>query len=78
MLFRSWFGILAPAHTPEAVIRALNRELVRIIGLPETKKTFTELGIEPLGTAPAEYGRYLRDEIARWSQVMRVHNIRAE
>ena len=76
--FQSWFGILAPAHTPEAVIRALNRELVRIVGLPETKKTFTELGIEPLGTAPAEYGRYLRDEIARWSQVMRVHNIRAE
>lgn len=76
--FQSWFGILAPAHTPDAIVRTLNRELVRIIGLAETKKTFIELGIEPLGTAPEEYGRYLRDEIARWSQVMRAHNIRGE
>ena len=76
--FQSWFGILAPARTPDAVIRTLNRELVRIIRLPETRKLFIELGIEPLGTSPEEYGKYLRDEIARWSEVMRAHNIRGE
>ncbi len=76
--FQSWFGILAPARTPEAVVRALNRELVRIIRLPETRKVFIELGIEPLGTSPEEYGKYLGAEIARWSDVMRVHNIRGE
>jgi tripartite-type tricarboxylate transporter receptor subunit TctC len=76
--FQSWFGILAPARTPDAIIRTLNRELVRIIRLPETKKLFIELGIEPLGTSPEEYGKYLRDEIARWSDVMRAHNIRGE
>jgi tripartite-type tricarboxylate transporter receptor subunit TctC len=76
--FQSWFGILAPARTPDTVIRTLNRELVRIILLPETRKVFTELGIEPLGTSPAEFGKYLREEIARWSDVMRAHNIRGE
>lgn len=76
--FQSWFGILAPAQTPDPVIRTLNRELARIVRLPETGKTFTELGIVPLGTSPEEYGRYLREEIARWSEVMRVHNIRGE
>jgi tripartite-type tricarboxylate transporter receptor subunit TctC len=76
--FQSWFGILAPARTPDAIVRALNRELVRIIRLPDTIKLFTELGIEPLGTSPEEYGKYLREEIMRWSDVMRAHNIRGE
>jgi tripartite-type tricarboxylate transporter receptor subunit TctC len=76
--FQSWFGILAPARTPDSIVRTLNRELVRIIGLPETRKIFVELGIEPVGTSPEEYGKYLRDEIARWSGVMRAHNIRGE
>ena len=76
--FQSWFGIFAPARTPEAVVRTLNRELVRIIALPETRKAFVELGIEPVGTSPEDFGKYLRAEIARWSDVMRVHNIRGE
>jgi tripartite-type tricarboxylate transporter receptor subunit TctC len=76
--FQSWFGILAPARTPDAIVRALNRELVRIVRLPDTQKLFTELGIEPLGTSSEEYGKYLREEITRWSDVMRAHNIRGE
>jgi len=76
--FQSWFGIFAPARTPEAVVRTLNRELVRIIALPETRKAFVELGIEPVGTSPEDFGKYLRAEIARWSDVMRAHNIRGE
>ena len=76
--FQSWFGIFAPARTPEAVVRTLNRELVRINALPETRKAFVELGIEPVGTSPEEFGKYLRAEIARWSDVMRAHNIRGE
>jgi tripartite-type tricarboxylate transporter receptor subunit TctC len=76
--FQSWFGIFAPARTPAAVVRTLNRELVRIIALPETRKAFVELGIEPVGTSPEDFGKYLRAEIARWSDVMRAHNIRGE
>jgi len=76
--FQSWFGIFAPARTPEAVVRTVNRELVRIIALPETRKAFVELGIEPVGTSPEDFGKYLRAEIARWSDVMRAHNIRGE
>jgi len=76
--FASWFGIFAPARTPEDIVRRLNRELVRIILQPSTSKTFVELGIEPLGTSPEEFGRFLRAEIARWSAVVRAHDIRGE
>ena len=76
--FASWFGIFAPARTPEDIVRRLNRELVRIILQPSTSKTFVELGIEPLATSPEEFGRFLRAEIARWSAVVRAHDIRGE
>ena len=76
--FGSWFGIFVPARTPEEIVRKLNRELVRIIKLPETSRTFVDLGIEPLGTSPEEFGKVLRAEIARWSGVVRKHNIRGE
>jgi len=76
--FGSWFGILAPAATPAAIIDRLNRELVRIIKLPETRERFTGLGIEPLGTTPREFSDYLKSEIAQWSAVVRRHNIRAD
>jgi tripartite-type tricarboxylate transporter receptor subunit TctC len=75
--FASWFGIYAPARTPEEIVRRLNRELVRIIVQPSTSKTFVELGIEPLGTSPEEFGRFLRAEIARWSRSC-AHDIRGE
>ena len=76
--FGSWFGIFTPARTPDEIVRKLNRELVRIIKLPETNRTFIDLGIEPLGTSPEEFGKYLRAEIARWSEVVHKHNIRGE
>jgi tripartite-type tricarboxylate transporter receptor subunit TctC len=69
---------LAPAATPAAIIDRLNRELVRIIKLPETRERFTGLGIEPLGTTPREFSDYLKSEIAQWSAVVRRHNIRAD
>ena len=76
--FASWFGIMAPARTPREILRQLNEELVRIIRDPEVNKTFIELGIDPLGTTPEEFGKNLRADIARSSELVRKHNIRAE
>jgi tripartite-type tricarboxylate transporter receptor subunit TctC len=76
--FASWFGVLAPARTPRAIIDVLNREIVHIVQLPETRERFTGLGFVPLGTTPQEFGRHLRSEIAVWTDVVRRHNIRAE
>ena len=76
--FSSWFGILAPARTPREILRQLNTELVRIIRDPEINKTFIELGIDPLGTSPEEFGKNLRADIARSTDMLRKRNIRAE
>lgn len=76
--FSSWFGILAPARVPREIIARYNTELVRIIREPEMNKTFVELGIEPLGTSPEEFGKNLRADIARWSGLVKKRNIHAE
>lgn len=76
--FSSWFGILAPARTPREILLKLNAELVRIIRDPEINKTFIELGIDPLGTSPEQFGKNLRADIARSTDMLRKRNIRAE
>jgi tripartite-type tricarboxylate transporter receptor subunit TctC len=76
--FSSWFGILAPARTPREILGKLNAELVRIIRDPEINKSFIDLGIDPLGTSPEDFGKNLRADIARWSDMVRKRGIRAE
>ena len=74
--FASWFGIFAPARTPQAIVKALNAELVRIIREPETRRLFVDLGIEPLGTSPDAFAAFVRAEIERWGAAIRAHNVR--
>ncbi len=73
--FASWFAVLAPARTPPAIIEQLNRELVRIVQLAETRERFTAMGIEPLGTSPQETAQHLRREIAQWTKLARQHDL---
>ena len=74
--FASWFGMLAPARTPDAVINALNREVVAIIRLAEIRERLTDLGLEPLGTTPDEFSRHLQSEITRWRAFIKRHDLR--
>lgn len=76
--FSSWFGIVAPAKTPPAIIEKLNHELVRIIRLPEVQERLTGLGVDPMGTPPREFASFLKSEIAKWSKVVRERHISAD
>jgi tripartite-type tricarboxylate transporter receptor subunit TctC len=65
-----WYGILAPVNTPPAIVAALNAELVRIIGLPETRQRFAAIGAEPIGGTPEKFGELIKVEIAKWAKVI--------
>jgi len=68
----TWYGVLAPAKTPPAIIQQLSSEIVKILSLPEVTKRFIEMGTEPaLDTTPLSYGRFLDEETTRWSTVLR-------
>jgi len=74
----NWWGICAPAGTPRAVIEKLNRELSAIVASSETKKRFEAEGADPLQMSPEEFGRFIAQETAKWSRVVREAGIRAE
>jgi tripartite-type tricarboxylate transporter receptor subunit TctC len=59
----TWFGLLAPANTPPAIVEKLNRQLVEIVNSPEAKKRMLELGAEPVGNSSAEMAAQINKEL---------------
>jgi tripartite-type tricarboxylate transporter receptor subunit TctC len=74
----SWTGIFAPAKTPPATISKLQRELSAVLQSPFVKERYATLGIEPVGNSPEEFGAQVRDDLARWREVVRSANVRLE
>ncbi|MGH8620214.1 MAG: tripartite tricarboxylate transporter substrate binding protein [Burkholderiales bacterium] len=73
------WGILTPAGTPPAVLRRLNAEILAVLASPDLKKRLSAEGAEPATvTTPEEFGRVIRDEIAKWTRVARDANIKPE
>jgi tripartite-type tricarboxylate transporter receptor subunit TctC len=67
----SWFGLLAPAGTPKDIVEKLHGETVRTLALPEVRRKFDELGLEPVGNTPAEFAALTRKEIGEWARVIK-------
>ena len=74
----TWFGISVPAGTPPAVIGRLNAAFVAALKAPEARAALDKLAFEVIGSTPAEYGAYLRKEIARYAKVIREQDIRLQ
>jgi tripartite-type tricarboxylate transporter receptor subunit TctC len=74
----SWYGVLAPAGTPGAVITRLSSEFDRIVHEPDTVKEFAAIGGEPIGGSPASFAGFIHQEISRWIRVAREAGIRIE
>jgi tripartite-type tricarboxylate transporter receptor subunit TctC len=72
----SWFGIVVPARTPKEIIRLLNREIVRIMKLPDTKEYLATLGLDPVGSTPEEFAEVIRMDVEKWGKVIRLANIK--
>ena len=66
-----WMGLLAPKGTPPAIIERLHRELKASLTAPEVKAFFNEAGVEIVGSTPAEFDAYFREERERWARVVK-------
>jgi tripartite-type tricarboxylate transporter receptor subunit TctC len=67
-----WFGLLAPAHTPDALVMKLNHAVVAMMETQEFKDKLAALGAEPQPQTPAEFARFINDDLAMWTEL--VHN----
>ncbi|PWS36090.1 hypothetical protein DFH01_12850 [Falsiroseomonas bella] len=67
----SWVGLMAPGRTPEAAVAKLAQTAGAALALPAVRQRMTELGAEPGGGGPAEFARFLRDDVEKWKRVVR-------
>jgi tripartite-type tricarboxylate transporter receptor subunit TctC len=74
----SWWGVLAPAGTPAAVIERLNREVLAALKPQDVRDRFKELGIEPVGSTPEEFAAHIRAETVKWTRVVKAAGIQPE
>jgi tripartite-type tricarboxylate transporter receptor subunit TctC len=74
----SWVGVLAPSGTPKNIISLLQREIANIMAVPEMKARLAELGYEPVGSTPYEFGTRIKAEIDTWGEVIRAAHIKPE
>ena len=73
-----WFGLFAPAKTPPAIIAKINRDAVAALQTPEAKALLLAQGAETIATTPAEFGAFLKAEIAKWGKVIKEAGIKTE
>ena len=74
----TWFGFVAPAKTPPAIVTRLNTEIVKVLALPEVRNPFAIQGIEVIGGTPEQFASYIRDEITKWAKVIRLSGAKAD
>jgi tripartite-type tricarboxylate transporter receptor subunit TctC len=74
----SWYGALAPAKTPAAIVARLNAALVKVLEMPAVREKLFLQGAEAAPSTPAEFDRVIKDELAKWDYVIKAANIRPE
>lgn len=76
--FSSWFGIWAPARTPKEIITKVNREVVRILRLPDVAGRLSRDGADVIANTPEEFAVYLKAESVKWGRVVKEAGIHAD
>lgn len=74
----AWWGVLAPAGTPRAVVSTLNTTIVKSLNAPETKERLAAEGAEVAGNTPAQFDAFLKREVKKWAGVIKTAGIRVE
>ena len=72
-----WYGLIAPAGTPAAIINRLNAEAKRALAQQDVKDKLVVAGIDATSSTPDEFGRFIRNEIAKWGPVVKAAGVKA-
>jgi tripartite-type tricarboxylate transporter receptor subunit TctC len=74
----SWWGLLAPAGTPPAIVAKLNKAMVEALATPQMRERLAQLGIEPESCSPAEFTALIQAETRKWGDVAKKAGIKAD
>ena len=73
-----WYALLAPAATPSAVVKALGDATARAARAPDTRQRLVDQGADPVGNSPQEFSKLLREEVAKWAEVVRISGAKSD
>ena len=74
----TWFGFTVPTGTPREIIDQLNREIGKVLAMPDVKKTLAVQGIDVAGGTPEQFGAYMHDEFAKWGALVKETGMTAD
>lgn len=74
----NWYGFLAPANTPKPIIDRLNREMVKILAMPDVKEKLAALGAEPVGSSPQQFAAAIKADVEKWKRIVTETGAKAE
>jgi len=72
----NWWGVLMPAGTPKAITDKLNADTRKALSDPDVKKRFNDLGVEAVSSTPAEFARFIRTEMDKFTKLIKEANIK--
>jgi tripartite-type tricarboxylate transporter receptor subunit TctC len=72
-----WYGVVAPAGTPAALVAQLNAEINKALALPDVAQQLAGEGAAPMSTTPQAFGQHIAAEIPRWAEVVKAGNVSA-
>ena len=75
---QSWFGLMAPKGTPKEIIARINAESNKALASADIKERFMDLGAVPVPLSTEAYGEFIREEITRWAEVVKVSGAKVE
>jgi len=74
----TWFGVFAPARTPQPVVDRLYTEFTRALAMPDVRQKMVDLGAEPVGNKPAEFAAYIRSEKDKYARVIKASGAKVD
>ena len=72
----AWFGMFVPRGTPPAVVQRIRDDVANVLTIADVRKRMHEMGSEPSPTSSEEFGRWVRSEIEKWSEVAKAAGIK--
>jgi tripartite-type tricarboxylate transporter receptor subunit TctC len=73
-----WLGLMAPAGTPRAVLERLNTEVLKVLHAPDVRESWSKQGAQPMGMSIDQFDKFLREDIAKWANVVKVTGAKVE
>ena len=74
----AWYGLVAPANLPPAVLQKISAEAMKAVKAPDVQDALTKQGAEPVGSTPAQFGALIRNEMAKYALVVKQAGVTAE